>query len=253
MLTLSPPLPPFPHQQQDVRRKANSRGCKILLVHFLRAPDTGVASFQDQRFDCELDPSDAGGIAGIVQPINFSDTQRKEMLRKYKKGEAQHRPSILVFKEGSVELGDGAINVAPTADLTASVAAGEPLPSIASKVEGDISVLIVRVTDKDGQVVPRSAAEIGDDVLGTLGDPVNPQSQLKACSFDKLRLYGSAVSGQSALGVIDVTIDVSNQNTMSVVQNAVTTAVTAQLGSGSFPNDFDHVLYVLHSSAENFA
>ncbi len=209
-----------------------------------------MASFQDHRFDCELDPSDAGGIAGISYPINFSDTQAKEMLKKYKEGEVLRSSSILVFKEGSVELGDGVINVAPKADLTASVAAGEPLPSISSMVEGDKRALIVRVTDRDGQVVSRSAAEVGDDILGTLGDPVNPQSQLKACSHNKFRLYGNTVPGQSATAVIDVTINVSNQDSDNTVQNAVTTAVTTKLGN-DFANDFDYVFYVLHSNQNN--
>jgi len=111
------------------------------------------------------------------------------------------------------------------------------------------SILVVRVTDKDGKVIGDSAAQVGDNIFGTDGDPVNLKSQMLACSYGVVDITNQYSSPNiddklSAPGVIDVKIDISLNNDKYVVHNAVTAAANAFLGY-SLPGQHEQVMYVL--------
>ena len=54
--------------------------------------------------------------------------------------------------------------------------------------QGNKPILAVKVTDVNGLSHPDNAATIGDNIFGTLGDPVNLKSQMFACSFGQLNI-----------------------------------------------------------------
>lgn len=108
---------------------------------------------------------------------------------------------------------------------------------------------MVRVTDKNGLARDETAAQISDDVFGTNGDPVNLKSQLEGCSMNKLTIQAGVPQHEQLYsnpnsGVLEVTIDVSLDNTRSVVRNSITAAVNDKLGI-SLPGPYDQVMYVI--------
>ena len=119
----------------------------------------------------------------------------------------------------------------------------------------DKPILVVKVYDVNGLARTESEAQIGDDIFGTLGDPVNLKSQLFDCSHEQLNVIPGAIDGgptgtiEAAPGVMNVTIgiDITNNVTAastSDVKNAVTAAVQAKLGF-NLPGPYEQVMYVL--------
>ena len=109
--------------------------------------------------------------------------------------------------------------------------------------------MVVRVTDVDGKVIGDSAAQVGDNIFGTNGDPVNLKSQMLACSYGVVDITNQYTSPNiddklSAPGVIDVKINISINGNRYTVHNAVTAAANAKLGY-SLPGQHEQVMYVL--------
>lgn len=259
----------------------NSDGCKIQIISYTRDPamntmiDESSSSEKvgdivvsnnltthdhgDEQYDfeCEIDsPSDedSGGSSSTILPIDLSNAQKQTVLEKVSSGDIIPNHSILFFskEDDDVRLSDDAIYVSPEADISASIGVREGqldyYPNAKRVIEGELPTLVVRVKDSLGQVVPRSAKQVGDDIFGTLGDPLNPSSQLQACSHGKVKLIpGPDIKGKlSAPGVIDVKIPIEFQNDSRAVRKAVTAAVEKKLGI-DLPGPYSHVLYALHS------
>ena len=116
---------------------------------------------------------------------------------------------------------------------------------------GDKPILVVKVYDVNGLARPESEAQIGDDIFGTLGDPVNLKSQLYDCSHEQLNVIPGAIEDptgtiEAAPGVMNVTIpiDITTAATRSDVRNAVNAAAQAKLGF-TLPGPYEQVMYVL--------
>jgi len=122
-------------------------------------------------------------------------------------------------------------------------------------VVGDKPILVVKVTDSVGRAREESAIQIGDDIFGSVNDPVNLKSQLYDCSHGVLNVVpgdnGSSnpVVDQdkySAPGVIEITIDIdiTTASDRYAIHNAVTAEVQEYMGF-SLPGPYEQVMYVL--------
>ena len=117
------------------------------------------------------------------------------------------------------------------------------------EVTGDKPILAVRVVDTNGKAHSHSPMEMSQNIFGTDGaDLVNLNSQLRACSFNQLRINPGEIAAEHKLapGVIqvDIDIDIAGGSDRYAIHNAVTTAVQAQLGH-NLPGPYQHVMYML--------
>ena len=229
------------------RRLTQATECTLQVVASSPVPNV-FSHIEDspleEEFECEMDPADMGGIPGLTLPIQASADQIDELKQKFKSGEIIAGQSKL--KHGSVNFGPHGIELPPGLQIAIeNNKHGRKLGH--GGLTGDKPFLVVRVTDKGGKVRPESAAEIGDDVFGTLGDPLNLKSQMDACSFGQLKISEGYIAPEhrSAPGVLDVTIDVSLRgNDRYTIRNAVTTAAVNKLGH-ALPGPYKQVIYVL--------
>jgi hypothetical protein len=116
-------------------------------------------------------------------------------------------------------------------------------------VFGDKPILVVKVYDVNGLARTETEAQIGDDIFGTLGDPVNLKSQLFDCSHGQLNVIPGEITTpgvEIAPGVmnVDINIDITTAATRGEVRNAVTAAVQTKLGF-NLPGPYEQVMYVL--------
>ncbi len=232
-------------------RNPNASDCVIQAVAAL-AIDPQAQTDDDEFFECELDPSDADGISGISVPIELDNDQKKGLKDKLRRGDLVSDESTILFKNSGIKIGNGKVLVPPGHQI----ALGKRKRNKNNErrlaiVTGTKPILVVRVTDSVGKVVPFSAAQVGDDIFGTNGDPVNLKSQMHDCSFGQLDIIAgdpptnSAGANEVAPGVIDVTIPIELVgNSRSDVRNAVTTAAQTKLGF-SLPGPYQQVMYVL--------
>ena len=232
-------------RRSAVRRLGPSIECTIQVHALLRLDPTGDED--EDIFDCELDAYETGGIASQIFPLGIDKDQKKELKELLKAGVIEPNHSRLDVGGG---VWDGLEIKVPPGQLKDKVKKGKgkkfeeerrrlfshvgEKPSKSTFVLlllllfHDIisltgssflclcTVLFVKVIDNDGKTYPHSPSEMGDNVFGTEGDPVNLKSQMAACSFGKLNIEAgdpntplpSAI--EPAPGVIEVTIDVSS-------------------------------------------
>ncbi len=229
-------------------RKPISSECVIQAVVKLAIdPETDD---DEEIFECELDPSETDGISSLSVPIELDDDQKKELKDKLRRGDLVSEESTLIFNRSGIKIGNGKIQVPRGRRIKLGKRKNKSRRRL-SDVYGTKPMLAVRVTDSAGKVVPFSASQVGDDIFGTNGDPVNLKSQMAGCSFDQLTITAgdpptnSAGTNEVAPGVIDVTIPIELVgNSRTAIRNAVTTAAQNQLGF-SLPGPYEQVMYVL--------
>lgn len=202
---------------------------------------------------CEINSADGQGMPTTsTLPIDLTAEQKKVMTEKLESGQLVSNVSTLSLGAigDSIDMANDAIHVPPEVDIADILGEGE-VSRIQATTVGDKHTLVVRVTDSKGRVVPQCAAQVGDDVFGTRGDPVNLRTQMHLCSYGQVNFIAgdpptnSAGQHEVAAGVIEVTIDVDlTQGTTTQVRNAVTLKVQEKLGF-DLPGPYEHVLYVL--------
>lgn len=107
---------------------------------------------------------------------------------------------------------------------------------------GKSSVAVIRVSSADDSP-SGDAAQLSDDIFGTISDEYNLKSGYQACSGNKLNFYPGTGNGL-VNGVLDLTL---TQKTNGVPSTTVQAWVTRMLGSDgiNFPSQkYDHVIYV---------
>ncbi len=246
------------HQRQTasvfepgVRRKPVSSECVIQAGVKLAIDPQAQTDDDDEFFECELDPSETGGVSGLSVPIRLDIDQKKEFKDKLRRGELVSNESTLVFKNSGIKIGNGKILIPQGRKVALGKRKNMPHRRRLSDVFGTKPILVVRVTDSDGKVVSQDAAQVGDDIFGTNGDPVNLRSQMYDCSFGQLDITAgdpptnSAGANEVAPGVIEVTISIPLVgNSQSAIRNAVTAEAQAKLGF-NLPGPYEQVMYVL--------
>ena len=257
-----------PDRHASVASKAAvmKKPCTILATADLKTPgydSSGVRGLQsgsdpngaDEEFVCELDPDDApNGHANQVVRLNLDESQKKKMHEGLYSGDLVSGSSTYYDPDAevsSVEVSPGKVKVNGNGNAFGWTKNGKSGDGrrLGART-GDVRYLVVRVTDSGGLVRPESAAQIGDDVFGTISDPVNLKSQAFDCSYGQLNITEGAMPAgkdneEAAPGVIEVSVNLSLTNTdRYAFHNAVTAAVNTKLGI-SLPGPYDQVLYVL--------
>ena len=195
-----------------------------------------------------MDSRDTNGNSGQVRKIKASEEDMASLKEKFESGELVSGEYLIEHGTG-VDFDDEDIFIPPGLLKKSEVFKRDRNRRHLAVVNGDKPILVVRVTDSVGKAHPRSAAQMGDDVFGTLGDPNNLKSQLYDCSNQKLNVLPGDIPepavNQAAPGVTEVTISVTLEgNSRSIIRNAVTNAVNAKLGI-NLPGPYQQVMYNL--------
>lgn len=232
-------------RKPTARKLAKGSRCTIMVSTLLALEPDGQ---QEEQFDCMLDePGGMKGMSGQIVPIIAEKSQSKQLLHLLKRGEVVPGKSSLAIA-GAQIASNGGVALPPGLDIAANVRQNEK-ERTGRKLskQGDKPILVVKVTDSAGRARTESSAQIGDDIFGTLSDPVNLASQMKACSFEKLNIIEGPVDEdkRAALGVIEVTINIElTENDRYAIHNAVTAEVNSKLGY-NLPGPYEQVMYVL--------
>jgi hypothetical protein len=135
-----------------------------------------------------MDAEDMDGVSGLILPIRCSTTQITAL-------ETMHGNGDMVPGLSKLALG---ISVCFTdedpwlpVDLDfAGYIRKNPGGGESRKLTetGTKPMLVVKVADSVGKARPESPSQIGDDVYGTLSDPLNLETQMNACSFGQLKV-----------------------------------------------------------------
>ena len=222
--------------------------CTIIAVADTRIENEPSDENHVVSFACVLDAADMDGVSNLSFPIMLSDAQHEHMNDLLNRGSIVSNESTLSRTSG-ISFVDSTITI-PSLGIHRSSFGNAKIKERKRPV-GKKPILVVRVIDSNGLVHPHNATTMGDNIFGTLGDPVNLKSQLSACSFGKLEVttdYSTNIDEHlAAPGVIEVNIPISIQsNDRYAVHNAVTTAVQSKLGF-SLPGPFQQVMYNLES------
>lgn len=234
-----------PRKLQEVKAPS----CTVLLREdLLINPGSGK---DDHAFECEMEAEDMHGVPNLSLPIKASDAQMKKLKALFKSsGHVSGESSLRII--GAVK-NDAEIFLPPGLEIALEKKPKQNNKRNLAVVTGDKPILVVKVTDSTGLARAESPAQIGDDVFGTNGDPVNLKSQLYGCSMGKLTVTEGDLSLPNGVpngkgvapGVMEVTISVSLEgNSRSTIRNAVTTAVQNAIGE-SLPGRYQQVMYVL--------
>ena len=233
--------------------------CTILATADLKIPgyeSSGVRGLQsgsdrngaDEDFVCELDPEDApNGHANQVVSFNLDESQKQDMLEGLYSGDLVSGSSTYYDPDAEVSSDEVKPGKGNAFGWTKNGKAGDGRRLDGFQTSGNREYLVVRVTDVTGKVRPESPDQIGDDIFGTISDPVNLKSQAFDCSFEQLNILPGYIDPamEAAPGVVEVTISVTLEgNSRGTIRNAVTTAVQNKLGF-NLPGRYSNVLYVL--------
>ncbi len=227
-----------------------SKECVIQAVAILPIDPSHNSKKSHISFECELlDTSDTKGISGLTSPLVLDAAQKRELESKLNKGEIISNKTTMRLDGGGITLSNGKINVPPGRAITLGKGNTNTTNRHLATVKGDKPILVVKVTDADGKVVPYTNAQVSDDVFGTNGDPVNLKSQMYGCSFGQLNIIPGKTFGKgddiAAPGVIEVTIPITLEgNDRIKIKNVVTAAVQTKLGF-NLPGPYQHVMYSL--------
>jgi len=204
---------------------------------------------EEEDFECELDPADAGGYSGITVIIDIPGAEKANLRSKLRSGELVSGESTVqnaakIYQDGTILTPNGNVVVLGGPHNKE----GKNRRLAIGKMQNTQRVLVVKVFDVNGLARSETPAQISDDIFGTIQDPVNLRSQILACSHGALDLAPANDLGvheaANAPGVIEVTIDISLLiNTRTAIKNEVTTAVTNKLGKS--PGTYFYAMYVL--------
>jgi hypothetical protein len=219
-----------------------------MVISYTLIKDAWEGTLDDDTFECEIDSAEMNGISGLSLPIHASLAQMNDLKSMLHDGDLipgvsklQHGPTSFIDRQG--------LSIPPGLVIANAVRTSPQGNRKLAVVTGDKPILVVKVTDSVGKARKETAAQIGDDVFGTVNDSVNLASQMKACSFGALNIVPGDITtpgAQAAPGVIEVTIPITLRgNSRNNVKNAVTTAVQDKLGIRSLPGPYEQVMYVL--------
>jgi hypothetical protein len=223
--------------------------CTILVAEYLQIP--GETAAPDSTIDCGFDN-------GMIYRIQATDSQKEVLKQKWAKKEIASGATRLNVGVGAFA-DETALFIPPGLDIAKNLRKGpKKNRRKLAPVTGDKPILVVKVTDSGGLARPESPAQIGDDIFGTINDPVNLKSQLYDCSHGKLNVVPGQNPDpinnppQAAPGVIEVSIGISLTNSgNNAIHNAVTAAVNAKLGTNlgngweSITEPYHQVMYVI--------
>ena len=195
-----------------------------------------------------MDSRDTNGNSGQYRKIKASEEDMASLKEKFESGELVSGEYLIEHGTG-VDFDDEDIFIPPGLLKKSEVFKRDRNRRHLAVVNGNKPILFVRVTAVDGKVHPRTAAQMGDDVFGTLGDPNNLKSQLYDCSNQKLTVLPGDIPGPventAAPGVTEVTIDITlENNSRATIRNPVTVAVQNKLGL-TLPGPYQQVMYSL--------
>ena len=224
------------------RKLADNSECTLLVAEYLQIP--GETAAPDSTIDCGMDD-------GMIFSIKGTPAQMKSLKKMWKDGEITSGGSKLGLGASSFVDSNG-VFLPPGLDIAKNVRKGpkQERRRLKAPLTGDKPILVVKVTDSGGLARAESPAQIGDDVFGTLGDPVNLANQLYACSHGQMNVVPGTIPNASvneaAPGVIEVSIGISlTTNDRYTVHNSVTAAVNAKLGT-NLVNGWDQITEPYH-------
>ena len=258
------------HHHQQKRKLQSSQCNTIIAIDAISEVYDDSQTGPDEEFLCELD-------YGVTLPIQGTKEQLDQMREMLHDG-------TLVSYESTLEVLQEVVVAESMMDDTTGEEVQQDQPAFASllqggsvslppgdvtvinnssdngrrrrlnyktQYEGDIKVLAVKVTDKNGLAVDQNARTISDKIFGTYGDSITPKSGMDDCSFGKFVMtydYDNVDEDKlSAPGVVEVTIDLDLvKATQSEIRAYTTAAVEKKLGV-DLPGVSDiHVCYTLY-------
>ena len=232
-------------------RNVSKPSCTVLMrSDLLIDPGSGQ---EDLSFECEMDADDMNGVPNLSLPMNASAEQKLKLKNLFTEGGGRHVYGESTLKITGATLNDDELFLPPGLEIALEKKPKQNKKRNLAVVTGNKPILVVKVTDSTGLARAESPAQIGDDVFGTNGDPVNLKSQLYGCSMGKLTITEGDLSLPNGVpngkgvapGVMEVTISVPLEgNSMATIRNAVTTAVQNAIGE-SLPGRYQQVMYVL--------
>jgi len=233
---------------------AKASECTIMVASDIRILEGAWEYLEEDSFECEMDPEDMDMESGQFLPLRTSPAQLAYLNKMLKDGDLIPGESQLVHGDNVVFNSDG-LYVPPGLDIETHVRRNVNKRRKLANTIGIKPILVVKVTDSGGLARDETPALIGDDIFGTITDPVNLASQMKACSFGQLDIVPGAISpstgAEAAPGVIEVTVPISlTDNDRYAIHNAVTSAVNAKLGI-SLPGPYEQVMYVIEKCYVN--
>ena len=195
-----------------------------------------------------MDQADTNGVFGMIRKIVLDDPSELILLKqKLEDGSIISGQTTLIHGPGAA-FDDRTIHIPPGIIKSGQFGRRDNDHRRLATLTGTKPILVVRVTDGDGQVIADSPYQMSDNVFGTYGDPNNLKSQLTACSHGVLNVEAGAISPETAKadeGVIEVTVNtrlaVDNRY---VMHDAVTAAVQEKLGI-ILPGPYQQVMYVM--------
>ena len=171
------------------RRLADNSECTILVAEYLQIP--GETAAPDSSIDCGMDD-------GMIYNIQASAYQKEVLKQKLKHGEIASGATRLSLGVGAFEDKNG-LFLPPGLNIAANLMQGphQDRRRLKAPLTGDKPILVVKVSDSGGLARTESPAQIGDDVFGTLGDPVNLKSQLYDCSHSQMNVVPGTIPNAS--------------------------------------------------------
>ena len=240
------------NQQQQTRKLQSSQCNTIIAIDAISEVYDDKQTGPDEEFLCELDYGVTLPIQGTKEQLDqmrellhdgtlvsyestlevLQEVVVAEMMNDETTGEEVQQPAFAsLLQGGSVSLPPGDVTVINSSDN------GERRRRLNYKTqyEGQIKVLAVKVTDKNGLAVDQNARTISDKIFGTYGDSITPKSGMNDCSFGKFVMtydYDNVDDSKlSAPGVVEVTIDLDLvKATQSEIRAYTTAAVEKKLG-----------------------
>mmetsp|Transcript_18161 Transcript_18161/g.26955 ORF Transcript_18161/g.26955 Transcript_18161/m.26955 type:complete len:609 (+) Transcript_18161:76-1902(+) len=235
------------------RNLSTASECTIMVASDIRILEGVSEHLEEDSFECEMAAEDMDMESGQMLRLRVNQGQLAQLKKMLKDGDLIPGESKLVHG-ANVKFNSDGLFVPPGLDIATNVRKNvNKKRRRLAKTLGTKPILVVKVTDNGGLTRAESPAVIGDDIFGTLGDPVNLASQMKACSFGKLNIVPGAIhsSKKAAPGVIKVRISKSlTSNDRYAIHNAVTSAVNAKLGI-SLPGPYEQVMYVVEKCYVN--
>jgi hypothetical protein len=135
---------------------------------------------EDLSFECEIHADDMNGVSNLSLPMNANAAQKQKLKDAFTKG--GHVSGESTLKITGASLNDDELFLPPGLEIALEKKPKKNKRNLAV-VTGDKPILVVKVTDSTGLARTESPTQIGDDIFGTNGDPVNLKSQLNGCSM----------------------------------------------------------------------
>ncbi len=151
---LASAYPQAAHAKHGLRRKLAANDCTIMAIEALGLEE---GEDPDMIVECEMDPDDVGGIAGISLELDATPAQLGVLKQLIEEGTVT--PGHNKLNIVGAEIDDMAVHVPPGLDVASLVRQNEERVGRRHLVStlGDLKMLLVRVTDVNGLVYPDNA------------------------------------------------------------------------------------------------